>query len=147
MKPLNRTATLTTGSLRLHEDQDSPDLDDEIRLLDIDVLEKNEVNTRSASTQCAFISRIPAANISGLAQGDVSILSSDSGNAEFSSESVAAAGVSARKPAGDSVSGFLWKKGKVNTAYQKRFFMLKNGSIAYYKEVGTRMHWEESMCV
>ena len=69
VKPLNRTATLTTGSLRLHEDQDSPDLDDEIRLLDIDVLEKNEVNTRSASTQCAFISRIPAANISGLAQG------------------------------------------------------------------------------
>lgn len=48
-KSLNRTATLTTGSLRLHEDQDSPDLDDEIRLLDIDVLEKNEVIiTRSA---------------------------------------------------------------------------------------------------
>lgn len=84
--------------------------------------------------------------MSGVAQGDVSTLGSDSDNAEFSSESVVAAGVSARKPP-DSVSGFLWKKGKVNTAYQKRFFMLKNGSIAYYKEVGAHIHWKQRTCV
>lgn len=84
---------------------------------------------------------MPVANLSGVSQGDVSTLGSDSDNAEFSNESVMAAGVSARKPpGGDSVSGFLWKKGKVNKAYQKRFFMLKNGSIAYYKEVGAHKH-------
>lgn len=36
----DRTATLTTGALRLHDKEDSHDLDDEIRLLDIDVLER-----------------------------------------------------------------------------------------------------------